>query len=150
MKFRINFCVAILSTEIHYISQHALYTVLENVFIYHTWELSWKRQTPHKIRLNFSRSIWHCVPTAHDLNSSAACGTIFDANFITIHNNFKKNVAYKIVVLSCWKSYESSVLDFWDLRKFFSVYVFKIRSISLQMSCMWCWLPSNGLTSVTY
>ena len=43
-----------------------------------------------------------------------------------------KKLVYKKVVLSCSKSYESSVLNFRNLRKFFSVFVFQIRFICVQ------------------
>ena len=49
-----------------------------------------------------------------------------------LHVFLNKKVVYKKVVLSCSKSYESSVLDFWDLRKLFCVYVFRIRFICVQ------------------
>ena len=42
---------------------------------------------------------------------------------------FYKKLVYKKLVLSCSKSYDSSALDFPDLRNFFSVYVLKIRFI---------------------
>ena len=60
---------------------------------------------------------------------------------------FNKKVVYKKVVLSCPKCLESSVLDFWDLRKFFvSMYV-KLDLSVYRMSCTWCWLNSNNLSS---
>ena len=52
--------------------------------------------------------------------------------FFMFFSVFCKKVVYKKVAISCSKSQESSVLGFWDVRKFLNNYVFKIRSICVQ------------------
>ena len=52
---------------------------------------------------------------------------------------FYKKLVCKNLLLSFSKSEESSVLDFWDLKKFFGVYLLKI-SIYLCTSVMYVML----------